>query len=55
MKRVETPAELVLPHGTLSLPTFLPDATVGVVRAVDSSDLQTCGVRGLVMNTFHLM
>lgn len=55
MQRVATPAELKLPHGTLPLPTFLPDATVGVVRAVDSGDLQTCGVRGLVMNTFHLM
>jgi queuine tRNA-ribosyltransferase len=52
---VETPAALELPHGTLPLPTFLPDATVGVVRAVDSGDLQGCGVRGVVMNTFHLM
>ena len=55
MQRVATPAELKLPHGTLPLPTFLPDATVGVVRAVDSGDLAACGVRGLVMNTFHLM
>lgn len=52
---VETPAALGLPHGTLPLPTFLPDATVGVVRAVDSADVQACGIRGLVMNTFHLM
>lgn len=53
--RLETPSALDLPHGTLPLPTFLPDATVGVVRAVDSADLLACGVRGLVMNTFHLM
>ena len=46
---------LQLPHGTLNLPIFLPDATVGVVRAVDSADLQTCHVQALVMNTFHLM
>src|SRR6185437_8177419 len=26
---------LQLAHGTLPLPTFLPDATLGVVRAVD--------------------
>lgn len=52
---LETPSSLVLPHGTLPLPTFLPDATVGVVRAVDSADLMACGVRGVVMNTFHLM
>ncbi len=46
---------LPLPRGTLKLPIFLPDATVGVVRAVDGTDLQTCGVQALVMNTFHLM
>lgn len=49
------PTTLTLPHGTLSLPTFLPDATLGVVRAVDSVDVQACGITGLVMNTFHLM
>ena len=44
-----------LPHGQLSLPVFLPDATRGVVRSVDSTDLERCGVQALVMNTFHLM
>ena len=48
-------ASLTLPHGALVLPTFLPDATVGVVRAVDSVDLLNCGVQAVVMNTFHLM
>jgi queuine tRNA-ribosyltransferase len=38
-----------------SLPIFLPDATFGVVRALDSTDLQRCGVEAVVMNTFHLM
>lgn len=46
---------LDLPHGQLHLPTFLPDATLGVVRAVDSVDLINCGVQAVVMNTFHLM
>jgi queuine tRNA-ribosyltransferase len=46
---------LVLPHGALSLPIFLPDATYGTVRAADAADLRGAGVRGLVMNTFHLM
>ncbi len=46
---------LRLPHGDLELPTFLPDATLGVVRAVDSVDVANCGIRGVVMNTFHLM
>jgi queuine tRNA-ribosyltransferase len=46
---------LKLPHGDLRLPVFLPDATRGVVRSVDSADLETCGVTALVMNTYHLM
>jgi queuine tRNA-ribosyltransferase len=46
---------LQLPHGELKLPTFLPDATLGVVRSVDSCDLERCGIQGLVMNAFHLM
>jgi queuine tRNA-ribosyltransferase len=46
---------LSLAHGALACPAFLPDATVGVVRSVDALDLERCGVRALVMNTFHLM
>ena len=46
---------LHLPHGPLSLPAFLPDATLGVVRNVDSTDLEQCGIEAVVMNTFHLM
>lgn len=46
---------MLLPHGSLPLPAFLPDATQGVVRAIDSLDLEQCEVQALVMNTFHLM
>lgn len=46
---------LRLAHGELALPTYLPDATLGVVRAVDARDLRAAGVRALVMNVFHLM
>jgi len=46
---------LSLPHGELSLPAFLPDATLAVVRTLDSADLEGCGTPALVMNTFHLM
>jgi queuine tRNA-ribosyltransferase len=49
------PELLCLPHGSLQLPEFLPDATKGLVRALDSADLESAGVQGLVMNTFHLM
>ena len=46
---------LQLARGQLSLPAFLPDATLGVVRSVDSTDLEQCGIQAVVMNTFHLM
>jgi queuine tRNA-ribosyltransferase len=38
-----------------TLPIFLPDATRGVVRSLDSKDLISSGVEGLVVNTYHLM
>ncbi|RPI21768.1 MAG: tRNA-guanine transglycosylase, partial [Chloroflexota bacterium] len=47
--------DLHLPHGAIRLPEFLPDATRGVIRSVDSADVEACGVQALVMNTFHLM
>jgi queuine tRNA-ribosyltransferase len=46
---------LPLLHGALAFPAFLPDATLGVVRATDAADLHAAGVRALVMNVFHLM
>jgi len=52
---IPTSTLLKLPHGRLQLPVFLPDATQGVVRSMDSADLEACGVQALVMNTFHLM
>jgi queuine tRNA-ribosyltransferase len=46
---------LELLHGQIQMPVFMPDATQGVVRAVDTVDLGHCKVRAVVMNTFHLM
>ncbi|GHO89017.1 tRNA guanosine(34) transglycosylase Tgt [Dictyobacter formicarum] len=46
---------LQLPHGNIDLPVFMPDATLGVVRSTDATDLQNCQIQALVMNTFHLM
>jgi queuine tRNA-ribosyltransferase len=46
---------LSLAHGDLPLPAFLPDATLGVVRAVDAADLARAGTQAVVMNVFHLM
>lgn len=42
-------------HGSIPLPTFFPDGTLGVVRGVDSTDLEKYGVEGLVINTYHLL
>jgi queuine tRNA-ribosyltransferase len=41
-------------HGSLRLPVYFPDATRAIVRTVDSTDLESCGVQGLVVNVFHL-
>ena len=46
---------LRLVHGDVPLPTFLPDATHGVVRATAADDLERVGIDALVMNVFHLM
>ncbi|MFW5714599.1 MAG: tRNA-ribosyltransferase family protein [Brevefilum sp.] len=48
-------SQLTLRDKTLLLPAFLPDATSGYVRAVDSRDLLNVKIQALVMNTFHLM
>lgn len=47
--------EIALPHGTLKLPAFFPDATHGVVRTLDFDDVEATGTPGVVMNTFHLL
>lgn len=46
---------LQLQDKDLRLPAFLPDATSGYVRAVDSQDLIGVQIQAVVMNTFHLM
>lgn len=43
------------PHGALTFPIFLPDATRAVVRTLDSRDVESVGVEALVMNAYHLM
>ena len=40
---------------TYKLPIFLPDATRGITKSIDSQDLENCGIRGVVINTYHLM
>jgi queuine tRNA-ribosyltransferase len=50
---VSTPIQLR--NHLLVPPVFLPDATQGVVRSLDATDLLACHVDAVVMNTFHLM
>ena len=45
---------LVTPHGDLPLPAFLPDATRGVIRSLDSEDVRRTGTEALMVNTLHL-
>lgn len=47
--------QLTVRAKTLNLPVFLPDATSGYVRAVDSKDIRGVKIQALMMNTFHLM
>ncbi|MFL5703488.1 MAG: tRNA guanosine(34) transglycosylase Tgt [Ktedonobacteraceae bacterium] len=47
--------DLQLAHGQVRMPVFMPDATLGVVRSVDATDLAACEIQAVVMNTFHLM
>lgn len=39
---------------TYTLPIYLPDATRGVTKSLDSQDLNTAGIKGVVVNTYHL-
>ncbi|RJP25504.1 MAG: tRNA guanosine(34) transglycosylase Tgt [Candidatus Omnitrophota bacterium] len=43
------------PHGELRVPAFFPDATRGVARSLGGEDLAGCGIRGIMVNTFHLL
>ncbi len=52
---MDFPKTLNLKSGILELPQYLPDATFGQVRAVDSAATASCGIQALMMNTFHLM
>lgn len=46
---------LTIRNNDYQLPMFLPDSTRGVVRSLDSKDLNTAETKGVVVNTFHLM
>ena len=39
----------------MEFPIYFPDATRAVIRTLDSQDLRSAGVEGVVTNTYHLM
>ena len=43
-----------LPSGEVPLPAFFPDATYGAVRASGFEDVESAGLFGLEMNSYHL-
>lgn len=36
------------------MPVFFPDATRGVIRCLDSKDIENTGTKGVLVNTYHL-
>src|ERR1041384_6902929 len=47
-------AVLVLPHGTVETPCFMPVGTQGTVRALSPHDLRAVGAGIVLANTHHL-
>jgi queuine tRNA-ribosyltransferase len=45
---------LTTPHGSVALPTFLPDGTRASVRGVDTLDLRSVGIEAVMVNAMHL-
>ncbi|MBI5469811.1 tRNA guanosine(34) transglycosylase Tgt [Candidatus Kaiserbacteria bacterium] len=42
------------PHGDILTPSFVPVATRGTVRTLDSAEIEDAGSRILICNTYHL-
>lgn len=40
--------------GEIPLPIFFPDATRGVIKSLDSVDIEATKTKGILVNTFHL-
>jgi queuine tRNA-ribosyltransferase len=45
---------LETPHGSLTTPFFMPDATRASVRGLTPEDLERVAIEALVVNTYHL-
>lgn len=47
--------QLQIKDKSYSLPIYLPDATLGVARSLDSLDLVATKLEGVMVNTYHLI
>ncbi|MDD5071608.1 MAG: tRNA guanosine(34) transglycosylase Tgt [Patescibacteria group bacterium] len=45
---------IITPHGSITTPFFMPDATRGFVKLTGNEELKKAGVKALVVNTLHL-
>jgi queuine tRNA-ribosyltransferase len=45
---------LILPHGSVETPCFMPVGTRGTVRALSPGDLKAVGAQIILANTYHL-
>lgn len=45
---------ITTPHGEIETPAFVPVATRGTVRTLESEDIDTAGSQVLICNTYHL-
>lgn len=48
-------ARLVLPHGVVETPAFMPVGTYGTVKAMTPQELEALGAQVILGNTFHLL
>ena len=47
--------EVKTAHGSFSTPLFIPVATLGVIRALDTRDIEELGAPVILSNTYHLL
>ncbi len=47
--------QITIKNQSYQLPIYLPDATLGVARSLDSLDLARVGLEGVMVNTYHLI
>jgi len=41
-------------HGSVETPVFMPPATKGYLKSLDSNDLKSVGVQIVLVNAYHL-